>query len=73
VRDILLGNRALNRGYFRKPAVEALLARFAQGAPLAKEVFSLVVLELCQEQFLSAGPSERRAPSVSLELTSDRA
>lgn len=49
--DVLLDSKALQRGYFRKASVEDLLVRFDAGEPVAKEVFSLLTLELWHEQF----------------------
>ena len=49
--DILLDTRSLRRGYFRKPAIEQLLSRCDSGAPLAREIFSLLILELWHEKF----------------------
>jgi asparagine synthase (glutamine-hydrolysing) len=51
VRDVLLGGRASQRGYFAMPEIESLLSRYDQGEPLAKEIFSLVTLELWHAQF----------------------
>jgi asparagine synthase (glutamine-hydrolysing) len=51
VRETLLSQRAVNRGYFQKDQVERLLAANARDGRLAKEVFSLVVLELWHQQF----------------------
>lgn len=68
VHDVLLGNTALQRGYFRKAGVEDLLTRFDQGEPVAKEIFSLLTLELWHTQFLdcerSAFSNERSEASA---------
>jgi asparagine synthase (glutamine-hydrolysing) len=52
VRQVLLSKRCLDRGYFRKESVEALLDSGDRGQPLAKEVFSLLTFELLQTQFV---------------------
>lgn len=52
VRDVLLDRRATNRGYFRKNAVEDLLDEHARFGLHAKEVFSLLVLELWHRTFV---------------------
>lgn len=52
VRDMLLSKRALDRGYFNKRGVEQLLQLGDQGRPLAKEIFSLLTLELLFNQFV---------------------
>lgn len=52
LRDILLDNRTLARGYFDKSGIERLLLGHQQGRDCSKEVFSLAVLELWHRQFL---------------------
>jgi asparagine synthase (glutamine-hydrolysing) len=52
---ILLDRETLGRGYFRKNAVEKLLAENAQTGKYSKELFSLAVLELWHRQFLEKG------------------
>jgi asparagine synthase (glutamine-hydrolysing) len=70
VRDVLLDDTALRRGYFRGTAVEALLDRYERGEALEKEVFSLLILELWHRQFMDSvrhtpeAPSGRRPPTV---------
>jgi asparagine synthase (glutamine-hydrolysing) len=53
VRDVLCSKRALERGYFGRKAIEKLLARCDQGEPVAKEIFSLLTLELWHTQFVA--------------------
>ncbi len=55
VRDVLLSSQALGRGYFKKSAIEQLLTPAASGQPLAKEIFSLLTLELLLQQFVDRG------------------
>jgi len=52
VWDVLTDRRTIDRGYFRKDAVEALLRANADGADYSKEIFSLLSLELWQRTFL---------------------
>jgi asparagine synthase (glutamine-hydrolysing) len=52
VNEILLDGRSLSRGYFRKRAVENLLAEDERNGGHSKEVFSLLVLELWHREFL---------------------
>jgi len=52
VRDALLDTKALQRGYFEKSAVEKLLDSSDRGEPVAKEIFSLLTLELWHNQFV---------------------
>jgi asparagine synthase (glutamine-hydrolysing) len=52
VRDILLSDSALSRGYFRKSEVQRLLRTHQQTAGCSKEVFSLLVLELWHTEFM---------------------
>jgi asparagine synthase (glutamine-hydrolysing) len=51
VADTLLSSKAVSRGYFRREAIERVMAGDGNGA-LASEVFSLVVLELWHRQFV---------------------
>jgi asparagine synthase (glutamine-hydrolysing) len=52
VWDVLMDRKTINRGYFRKEAVEGLLRANSDGANYSKEVFSLLNLELWQRTFL---------------------
>jgi len=52
VRDVLLSRKSLERGYFTKQGIEGLLSRSGSGQNLAKEVFSLLTLELLQQKFV---------------------
>jgi asparagine synthase (glutamine-hydrolysing) len=52
VWDVLTDSKTINRGYFRRDAVENLLRDNGNGANLSKEVFSLLSLELWHRAFL---------------------
>ena len=52
VLDVLLDSRTLSRGYFRKTAIETLLTRSGNSGKYAKEIFSLLILELWHRAFL---------------------
>lgn len=52
MHDILLDRQTLNRGYFRKQAIEKLMTENADSGLHTKELFSLVVLELWHREFL---------------------
>jgi len=52
VWDVLMDRRTVERGYFRKEAVEALLQANSNGTNYSKEIFSLLSLELWQRTFL---------------------
>ena len=73
IRDILLSDRALSRGYFERNEINRLLCANEREGGLAKEVFSLLVLELWHQQFIdrpasACGWPERVSPqSVSRE------
>jgi len=54
VKEVLLSKRSLDRGYFRKGGIEKLLTLSDQGKPVAKEVFSLLTLELLLIQFIDS-------------------
>ena len=59
VSDTLLDSKSLSRGYFQKAAVENLVKSNAESGGYAKEIFSLVVLELWHRTFLDG----RETPS----------
>jgi asparagine synthase (glutamine-hydrolysing) len=52
VRSVLTDRRTVERGYFRKDAVEALLKANSNGSNYSKEIFSLLSFELWQRTFL---------------------
>ncbi len=52
VRSVLTDRKTIERGYFRKDAVEELLRAGSNGANYSKEIFSLLTLELWQRAFL---------------------
>jgi asparagine synthase (glutamine-hydrolysing) len=52
VSDVLLSTRAQARGYFRKRKVERLLQSDKIGHAFAKEIFSLLVVELWHREFV---------------------
>jgi asparagine synthase (glutamine-hydrolysing) len=53
IHDMLLDRETMGRGYFRKSAIEKLLRDNLESGSHAKDIFSLVVLELWHRQFLS--------------------
>jgi asparagine synthase (glutamine-hydrolysing) len=68
VHDVLLDKETLARGYFNKPAIEALIKQDLETQRHPKEILSLVALEMWHRAFLagetvSATPSEFH-PSV---------
>ena len=52
VGDVLLSDRCLSRGYFEKVGIIRLLEANSRDGKFAKEVFSLLVLELWHRQFI---------------------
>ena len=52
LNGILLDRDTLSRGYFRRNAIEKLIAENADSGRYAKELFSLAVLELWHREFL---------------------
>ncbi len=52
VWDVLMDRRTVERGFFRKDAVEGLLRANSNGSNYSKEIFSLLSLELWQRTFL---------------------
>lgn len=68
LHDLLLQPQTLSRGYFQRPAVEKLLAENARQGGFAKEVFSLVVLELWHRRFIDPSASARAAAASRMPL-----
>jgi len=56
VENVLLSKRCLSRGYFQKAGVSRLLEANSRDGKFAKEVFSLLVLELWHRTFLDETP-----------------
>ena len=54
VRDILSSKRCAERGFFRRGTVDGLLKTNSLHNGLTKEVFSLLVLELWNLQFIDS-------------------
>jgi asparagine synthase (glutamine-hydrolysing) len=52
VWDVLTDRKTINRGYFRKDALEGLLQANSNGSDYSKEIFSLLTLEMWQRTFL---------------------
>jgi len=52
VWGVLMDSKTINRGYFRRDAVENLLKANSSGTNHSKEIFSLLSLELWQRTFL---------------------
>jgi asparagine synthase (glutamine-hydrolysing) len=52
IRAILTDRKTIQRGYFRKPAIETLLNANNDRGAYSKEIFSLLTLELWHRQFL---------------------
>ena len=52
VRDVLTDKRTLERGYFQRGTVEAILRDNSSGANRSKEIFSLLVVELWHRMFI---------------------
>jgi asparagine synthase (glutamine-hydrolysing) len=60
MRSVLLDGKTLSRGYFRRDAVEKLLAQEAVSGGFSKEIFKLTVLELWHREFLDRRNSVQR-------------
>ncbi|HEX4310724.1 MAG TPA: asparagine synthase (glutamine-hydrolyzing) [Acidobacteriaceae bacterium] len=56
VHDVLLDRTTLERGYFNRATIEGLLKANAESGAYAKEVLSLLTLELWHRAFLTANP-----------------
>jgi asparagine synthase (glutamine-hydrolysing) len=59
---ILLDDKSSSRGYFQKGAVESLLQQDYLKGGYAKEIFSLLVLELWHREFLDTQQSNPIEP-----------
>jgi asparagine synthase (glutamine-hydrolysing) len=64
VCGILLDRQTLDRGYFKKQAIEQLLKQNLDLGAHTKEVFSLAVLELWHREFLDSNPGNHQQPSL---------
>jgi asparagine synthase (glutamine-hydrolysing) len=51
VREVLLSRECLERGFFRRSAIESMLERNARDGALSRELFALVTLELLIRAF----------------------
>jgi len=56
VRDILTDRKTIERGYFKKTAIEKLINANSDSGTYSKEVFSLVALELWHRLFFDGEP-----------------
>ena len=72
VRDVLLSRAAIQRGYFRRDAVEKLLMEDSRKHSYSKEIFSLVTLELWHREFVDQGPGRARACTESTAKPADQ-
>jgi asparagine synthase (glutamine-hydrolysing) len=54
VREVVLSESSLSRGYFRKSGIELFLQRNARDGGLMKEVFALLTLELWHREFMDS-------------------
>jgi asparagine synthase (glutamine-hydrolysing) len=52
VSEILLDDKTVSRGYFKRTAIEELMKRNVNGSGYSHEIFSLVVLELWHRAFV---------------------
>lgn len=67
LHNILMDRETLNRGYFEKKAIQALLNTDQRSGGYSKELFSLAVLELWHRAFLSNNRSDSSAWSGAAE------
>lgn len=68
LQDLLLHPQAFTRDYFRKSAVEKLLSDNDQHGEHAKEIFSLAVLELWHQRFLTQRSFAPETPQAEIVL-----
>jgi asparagine synthase (glutamine-hydrolysing) len=62
LRQILLDRETISRGYFRRSAVEGLLASHAETGRYSKELFSLATLEMWQRIFPNGNCRAKPSP-----------
>jgi asparagine synthase (glutamine-hydrolysing) len=65
VADTLLDSKSISRGYFRKEAIEELLALNFKTSRFTLEIFNLLVLELWHRAFVDGQPAVSEAVPVS--------
>jgi asparagine synthase (glutamine-hydrolysing) len=71
VHGLLLDSKTMARGYFKKSAVEQMLADDRSTEGYSKEIFDLAVLELWHREFLEKGkPATQPQPSPELRCDS---
>lgn len=63
VRDLLLDETAIGRGYFEPSEVERMLQRHAERRDLSREVFGLIVLELWHRLFVDVSSLSSLTPT----------
>jgi asparagine synthase (glutamine-hydrolysing) len=68
VHDTMLSAHSFSSQYLHKPVVEALLDRHSKGESCAKEVFSLLVLELWHQRFVQSPLESTSAPNPAPNL-----
>lgn len=51
-KEVLLSPQCLNRGFFRKEAIEKLFSAGDAGIPVDKEIFSLLAIEMLIQRFV---------------------
>jgi asparagine synthase (glutamine-hydrolysing) len=57
VHDVLMDRRTLDRGYFEREFIEAMIKDGQQREKYAANIFSLVILELWHRSFVDAAPN----------------
>jgi asparagine synthase (glutamine-hydrolysing) len=74
--EMLLSDRAISRGYFKKEEVRRLIKGNSRGSGHPKEIFSLLTLELWHQRFVDAVRPSTHTPdsfSVPVSVSQDSA
>jgi asparagine synthase (glutamine-hydrolysing) len=56
IQDVLLSDRALSRGYFKRNEVARILRANSRNGNYSRELFSLLTLELWHQHFVDHAP-----------------
>ena len=71
IQDILLSDRAVSRGYFKRNEIARVLRANSHNGNYSKELFSLLTLELWHQQFVDQAPIGRNGAELDDESFAD--
>jgi len=73
ISDVLLDRQTLSRGYFKKAAIEGIVAENRRSGQFSKEILSLLSLELWHRAFFVSNRMDTSLPTLSVAGLSERA